>query len=161
MEKEARNYKKQRKRITPEICEHLQLLMAGGADATKAAGIIGISASRASMIKLSGFDYEVYREKCAEEHEKRQKKAAETPAEQLPGQVTMELTEDGSPVTVEKPAEEEQGSMMRFLAAMVDRIIRVEKGHNDTELILLSNINDRLDRLNNTLCQLIRAVRHE
>ena len=144
MEKEARNYKKQRKRITPEICEHLQLLMAGGADATKAAGIIGISASRASMIKLSGFDYDMYREKCAEEHEKRQKKAAETPAEQLPGQVTMELTEDGSPVRIPEPnAEDRTVKLMRFQAAQVDKLVL------------------KLDHLNDTLGQILRAVRHE
>ena len=84
---------------------------------------------------------ELKAEKARKEREKNRKAAEEKPAEEperepeVPGQICMEL----------EPKQEmsEQTKLMRFQAAQVDKLIM------------------KLDRLNDTLSMILRAVRNE
>ena len=85
-------------------------------------------------------------EKARKEREKNRKAAAiqeklDELAEEmrpLPGQIRMEL-----PETPEKPEMSEQVKMMRFMAGQVDKLVL------------------KLDHINDTLSQILRAVRRE
>lgn len=85
-------------------------------------------------------------EKARKEREKNQKAAKiqerlDELAEEmrpLPGQIRMEL-----PETPEKPEMSEQVKMMRFMAGQVDKLVL------------------KLDHINDTLSQILRAVRRE
>ena len=151
MEKEA----KKNRPITEEVCRQLQLMMAGGADGKEAARLVGISQGRASRIKKANFDLATYREndRREREEEKRRKEqpAEEQAEEQVPGQIAMDLT----------PAEEKeetlgdmQTKMMRFQAEMTGKLTRAIV-ENTTMLIT------KLDRLNDTMSMILRAVRKE
>ena len=68
----------------------------------------------------------------------------EKPAEEVPGQLQMELTVAPEPKPVEGiQLEIDQAKMMRFLAGQVDKLYM------------------KLDTINNTLCMILRAVRKE
>lgn len=148
MEKEA----KKNRPITEEVCRQLQLMMAGGADGVEAARLVGISQSRASRIKKAGFDLATYREndrREREEEKRRKEQPAEEPAEdQVPGQIAMDLT------PAEKPEMSDQTKMMRFQAEMTGKIV---KAIEDNAVML----NTKLDKLNDTLSMILRAVRKE
>ena len=66
----------------------------------------------------------------------------------MPGQIRMDLTPE------EKPEMSEQVKMMRFQAHQADRIV---KAIEENAVML----NTKLDRLNDTLCMILRAVRKE
>jgi len=140
---------KERVNITKELCEHVRILAAGGASNQKAAEITGASAATISRIKAAGFDLETFRKntekRVAEENEAARPAAAE---EQVPGQIRMDLTPE------EKPEMSEQVKMMRFQAHQADRIV---KAIEENAVML----NTKLDRLNDTLCMILRAVRKE
>lgn len=68
-------------------------------------------------------------------------------AEELPGQIRMDLTP-------EKPEMSDQTKLMRFQAHQADRIV---KAIEENAVML----NTKLDRLNDTLCMILRAVRKE
>ena len=156
MEKEA----KKNRPITEEVCRQLQLMMAGGADGVEAARLVGISQGRASKIKKANFDLATYRENDRMDRELERKRkeaqAEEQPAEeQVPGQIAMDLTpaEDKKPEA--KTAEmSEQVKLMRFQAEMTGKIV---KAIEDSAVML----NTKLDRLNDTLSMILRAVRKE
>lgn len=144
------------KRNTPDqaICNHARILIAGGANNELAAEMLGIGKSTVQKIRQAGFDVEKYRQLKQQEKERVAEKAAKqpegkepkewkrwtppaecvAPEEQVQGQLQMELPE-------KEP--EGQAKQFRFQAAMMDRII--------TEL----------DRINDTLSQLVRAIRKE
>ena len=149
MEKEA----KKNRPITEEVCRQLQLMMAGGADGVEAARLVGISQSRASRIKKAGFDLATYRENDRREREEQEKRKKEPQAEehaeeQVPGQIAMDLT------PAEKPEMSDQTKMMRFQAEMTGKIV---KAIEDSTVML----NTKLDRLNDTLSMILRAIRKE
>ena len=86
-------------------------------------------------------------EKARQEREKNRAPAEEPAEEQVPGQIAMELEP-------EKPEMSDQTKMMRFQAAQVDKLI-VQYGQ------WMDVINMRLEKLNDTMSMVLRAVRKE
>jgi len=144
---------KVRPNIDQALCNHARILMAGGAATGMAAELLGIGKSTVQKTRQAGFDAEKYQQmKQAEKEKTEQKKEliaeikdpkewkrwpkpAEQPAEeQVPGQICMDLKQ-------KEP--EEQGKAYRFQAAMVDRIVM------------------EMDKINDTLSMLLRAMRKE
>lgn len=157
-----------RTQITETVCKQAQLMRRGGANQTEIGKLLGVNPCTISRIEAAGFDLETYqanrkaqREKekaakrpavelvydaeIAEEYRKEQEAKA---AEELPGQLRMDLT------TEEKPEMTDQVKMMRFQAHQADRIV---KAIEENAVML----NTKLDRLNDTLCMILRAVRKE
>lgn len=100
-------------------------------------------------------EYEAYKKDKAEKQRAREKEKAERkdpPAEEkepeVPGQIRMDLEP-------EKPQEAaDPVKMMRFQAQMTERIV---KAVGDSQVLICM----KLDKLNDTLCQILRAVRRE
>ena len=157
-----------RTQITETVCKQAQLMRRGGANQTEIGKLLGVNPCTISRIEAAGFDLETYqtnrkaqREKekaakrpavelvydpgIAEEYRKEQEAKA---AEELPGQLKMDLTPE------EKPEMTDQVKMMRFQAHQADRIV---KAIEENAVML----NTKLDRLNDTLCMILRAVRKE
>lgn len=99
-------------------------------------------------------DYETYKKEKAQKQRTREKKKAEkqeAPAEeQVPGQIRMEIPEKPEGVILRAKWADEmseelpsQVKMMRFQAAQVDKLMM------------------KLDRLNDTMNMILRAVRRE
>ena len=138
--------KKERTQITQGLCDHVKILLAGGANLNKAAEITGTGHATISRIKAAGFNAETYRQNQLKKKEK-EKKVAE---EQLTGQMQMDLQAAEEP----KAEMSDQTKLMRFQAHQADKIIGQMMVNNDALLM-------KLDRLNDTLCQILRAVRKE
>ena len=141
-------------RITEQICKQAQLMRKGGANQTEIGKLLGVNPCTISRIEAAGFDFDKYTENLRARKMKETMKAEE-PAEQISGQMEMDLTQ------AEKPEMSEQVKMMRFQAAQADRILKkteeaAEKISGD--LVIL---NTTLDRINDTLCMLLRAIRRE
>ncbi|MBO7663884.1 MAG: hypothetical protein J6U01_10990 [Clostridia bacterium] len=142
--------KKERTQITQGLCDHVKILLAGGANVNKAAEITGTGHATISRIKAAGFSAETYRKNQLKQKEK-EKKVAE---EQLTGQMQMDLQ-----AAEEQKAEmSDQTKLMRFQAAQADKICeKITK----QAVIINETLLVKLDRLNDTLCQILRAVRKE
>ena len=126
--------KKIRTVVTQAMCDHAKILLAGGAKTVQAAEILGVGESTVYRMKRAGFSAEKYNENKEKEQKGRltaDPVKMELQQAELPGQIKMEL-----PVK----ETEEQTKMMRFQAAMVDRLI-VE-----------------MDKFNDTLNQFLRAM---
>lgn len=124
--------KEKRTIIDRELCEKVRVLMLHGLGPKKTAEMLGIGKATVYRIKDAGYDPERYN--VNRKQEQRQAEPQEVAEEQVPGQMEMEL------VTAEKKTD---GSMMRFQAAMVDRLI------------------SELDKINDTLNMFLRVMRHE
>ena len=141
--------------ITEQICKQIQLMRKGGANQTEIGLLLGINPSTVSRIEKAGFDVKTYlenkrlaREKekaakavtvelvydptIAEEYRREQEQKAE---EQVPGQMEMDLTP--------KSEMSETTKMMRFQAHQVDKLYM------------------KLETINDTLSQILRALRKE
>ena len=81
-------------------------------------------------------------EKARKEREKARKAKPEAAEEQVAGQITMQLDPEEE-IIDEKPEMSEQVKMMRFQAAQVEKICA------------------KLDKLNDTMSMVLRAVRRE
>lgn len=136
---------KERTVINQALCDHVKILLAGGAGAKKAAEMLSIGSSTVHRIKQYGFNAEAY--KTATEKRMADAKHEKTfaaggtysgGAAEMSSQITMDNLQP-----VEVINKEQQTSQMRFQAAMMDKLI--------TEL----------DKLNDTLNMLIRATRRE
>ena len=129
--------------ITEQICRQAQLMRKGGANQAQVAELLGINNSTVSRIEAAGFDFKTYTEQRKarrEKEEARKRQAEEQQAEekaQVPGQIEMDLT------PVEKQEMSDQTKLMRFQASQVDKLIT------------------KLDRLNDTLSMILRAVRRD
>lgn len=114
-------------------------------------------------------EYEAYKKDKAEKQRAREKKKAERkdpPAEEkepeVPGQIRMDLSgaeQKYTTVQVQIPANEplvlvNEQKMMRFQAQMTDRIV---KAVGDSQVLICM----KLDKLNDTLCQILRCMRKE
>ncbi len=127
-----------RTQVNDQICKQIQLMLKGGAKQSEIGELLGIHPSTVSKIAKAGFSTEKYLENKKAEREK-EKKAVEEPKdaeEQVPGQIEMELT-------TERQEMSDQTKMMRFQAAQVDKLVL------------------KLDHINDTLCQILRAIRKE
>ena len=152
--------KKGKVQITEQICRQVQLMRKGGANQTQVAELLRINSSTVSRLEAAGFDLQTYTEnrKIRRERERKRNQPAVTltisaeelraTEEQVPGQMEMDLTR------VEKPEMSDQTKMMRFQAHQADEIMK--KMDECTVQICA-----KLDRLNDTLSMILRAVRKE
>ena len=153
---------KERLTITQGLCDHIRILLNGGADMQRAAELTGISQATVSRIKAAGFDAGKYAEnnerRRADEQNKKKPRAEELTDEeynnlinkikhsefdQVPGQLTMDLPKQES--------EKDKAAMMRFLAGKNDENKRLIISYMDALAVKLTTIND-------TMCQILRAV---
>ena len=145
--------------VTEQICRQAQLMRKGGANQAQVAELLGINNSTVSRMEAAGFNYEKYIEmrRIRREREKKQKEKpkveltvsseelAETEEEQVPGQIRMIL----APAEILQKAEDKKTEtadltkLMRFQAGQVDKLMM------------------KLDKLNDTLSMILRAVRKE
>ena len=147
--------KKERTQITQELCDHVRILLAGGANLNKAAEITKTGHATISRIKAAGFDAEVYRQNKLKRTEKKKSEVVLTiNHEELDGQMKMDLQDAEEP----KAEMSDQTKLMRFQAHQADKIC--EKITNQA-VIINETMMVKLDRLNDTLCQILRAVRKE
>ena len=144
---------KKRTEVDEKLCRHVEILMKGGANGVEVSQMLGISPITVSRIKNAGFNYEAFLERNQLRREKERKKEEAPAEEQVLGQMEMDL----------KPAEEKkheetlgdmQTKMMRFQAHQADEIM---KKMDECTVQLLT----KLDRLNDTLSMILRAVRKE
>ena len=176
--------KKERPNIDQALCNHARILMAGGATTGMAADMLGIGKSTVQKMRQAGFDagkYQqmkqqekekaakatvemVYDQSIAEQYRKEQAAKAE---EQCPGQMMIELPppftdkqkkemfakycEGINKAAIEK---EEKNEIYRFIAAMVDKL-------NRGQAEVMDDLCMKIDKLNDTLSQLVRALRKE
>ena len=142
--------KKDRTVITQELCDHVKILLAGGATTLKAAEITKTGHATISRIKKAGFSAEVYKQNTIQQREKKTEPEEKTEPEQVPGQIRMDLTQAEEP----KTEMSDQTKMMRFLAGRLDVI---EK----SQAVGVDVISMKLDKLNDTLSMILRAIRKE
>lgn len=145
--------------ITEAICKQALLMRRGGANQTEIGKLLGINPCTVSRMEKAGFDFLTYQanQKLRREKERMPKAvihvkaqdviAAVNAEEQVPGQLEMDLTP-------EKPEMSDQTKLMRFQAHQADRIV---KAIEENAVML----NTKLDRLNDTLCMILRAIRKE
>lgn len=87
--------------------------------------------------------------------EEREPEKVDTPAEeQVPGQIEMELAEEKKPEEHDETLGDMQIKMMRFQAEMTTKMIKAIEAA-EVQICM------KLDRLNDTMCMLLRAVRKE
>ena len=149
---------KTKMQITEQICKQIRLMRKGGANQTEIGALLGINPSTVSRIEKAGFDVEKYlenkrlareKEKAAKEkttvelvydpsiaEEYRREQEAKAAEEQVPGQMEMDLKPKQAEMS-------EQTKMMRFLAGQMDRLYM------------------KMETINDTLSQILRAVRKE
>jgi len=151
-----------RTQITEAICKQAQLMRKGGANQTEIGKLLGVNPCTISRIEKAGFDFKQYQELLKERRAKERKQAEEQEkAEELPGQMRMEIPEKvvgvqmnttyADEISREYP---ERVKLMRFQAHQADRIV---KAIEENAVML----NTKLDRLNDTLSMILRAVRKE
>ena len=137
-------------KVTAEKCRHARRMFESGMKIREIAEIIGLSESVISKLKNIGWDVEAYLNKKKEDNRRAASRKTtvelvydpsiaeeyrrEQAEKQLKGQIEMDLTEA-------KPEMSDQVKMMRFIASQVDKLAL------------------KLDHINDTLNQLIRAVR--
>ena len=144
-----------RMRIDGQICKQAQLMRKGGASQSEVAQLLGVNACTISRIEAAGFDLKTYEENRKERRAKENRRAEEpqevTAEEQVPGQIRMVF---GKTETPEAPAMSDQTKMMRFLAGRLDVI---EK----SQAVGVDIISMKLDKLNDTMSMVLRAIRKE
>ena len=146
--------KKERTQITQGLCDHVKILLAGGANLNKAAEITGTGHATISRIKAAGFSAEVYRQNQLKQKAKKPEVVLTINHEELDGQMKMDLQDAEEP----KAEMSDQIKLMRFQAAQADKICeKITK----QAIIINETMMVKLDRINDTLCQILRAVRKE
>lgn len=146
--------KKERTQITQELCDHVKILLAGGANIDKAAQITKTGHATVSRIKAAGFDAEVYRQQQQKRQAKKKPEVVLTiNHEELDGQMKMDLQ------AAEEPKEmSDQIKLMRFQAAQADKIYeKITK----QAIIINETMMTKMDRIYDMLGQILRAVRKE
>ena len=154
---------KERLNVTQGLCDHVQILMKGGATAKTAGFLTGISQSTVSRIMAAGYDAEQFKanteQRRVEEQRKRKQKLVEVDGGLMTEEESkeyMKMKEElhclrAQEKTDQVPgqmhmdlpgpdSQQDMNKMMRFQAAQVDKIIM------------------KLDQLNNNVCQMLRAV---
>ena len=154
--------KTERRPVDEKMCRQVQLLLGGGATGEEAAEIVGVSTGTISRIRKAGFDMETFR-KNTEERREREKKAAQEqqePAEELPGQISMDLQQ-----AEEKPEMSDTVKLMRFLAGRFDalekRLEAAEKERQgDTAALAgwIVNVCTAVGKTNDYMGQILRKM---
>ena len=141
---------KKKAQITDQICRQAQLMRKAGANQTEIGKLLGVNPCTVSRMEAAGFDLQRYTEMRKERREKERKQAEEPEKdaeEQVPGQIRMDLEP-------EKPEMSDQTKMMRFLAG---RFELIEK----SQALGMEMLRMEIDKLNDTLSMILRAVRKE
>lgn len=125
----------ERTTIDQALCRKVQILLNGGATGQEVAKMENISEGTVSRIRKAGFSAEQYRENTRKRVLKEKQKEQE-PAEELPGQIEMELPHEPKEMS-------DQTKLMRFQAAQVEKLLL------------------RMDRIDDTLHMILRVVRKE
>lgn len=133
--------KKERTQITQGLCDHVKILLAGGANLNKAAEITGTGHATISRIKAAGFSAEVYRQNQLKQKAKKPEVVLTINHEELAGQMKMDL-QDAEETKAEMS---DQTKLMRFQAGQAGKIIE-QMQVNVTALLT------KMDRINDTLC---------
>ena len=175
---------KERTVITQELCDHVKALLAGGLTLPNAAKFAKIGEATVGRIKAAGFDAAKYaadtdRRRIQAQNRKADKRIKDWQAEakkqeeQMPGQIEMDLTEKkpkSYQETLEKYCmeaglDDRDKKLMRFEAAMVDKILKamdedVNKSFiaTKTDFILdvMQRQNEKLDKIIDMLGQVLR-----
>ena len=135
---------KERLTIDQALCDLVRYVLQGGANVQRAAKMTGASTATISRIRAAGFSADRYMEntkqRLKDERIQQRLEAQEMKSlePEVPGQMKMEL-----PAEEQKPEMTEQAKMMRFQAAQVDKLYMM------------------LNRINENLSQLLRAIRKE
>lgn len=146
--------KKERVVIDQKMCRMVELMLKGGAAPKEISEQLNISKTTVSRIKSAGFSAEQYeKDKTQRVIEEKTKATAEEQPErepEVPGQMQMQLPVDymaaakiEREISTEKPEQNDQAKMMRFVAAQVDKVIM------------------KLDQIYNMQSMILRAVRKE
>ena len=150
---------KKKVQITEQICRQAQLMRKGGANQLQVAELLGINGSTVSRIEAAGFDFKTYTEnrKARREKEEARKRETDEPQaeEQVTGQIRMDLDYTKGVINPEMlPYEFDQTKLMRFQAGQVEKVI-------GQMMVNLDAILMKMDRLNDTMSMILRAVRKE
>ena len=143
---------KERLVIDQALCDLVRYVLQGGANVKEAAKMTGASTATISRIRAAGYSADRYMENTKQrlKDERIQQRLeaqgmtdhgsefANFTKDALKGQLKMEL-----PAEEQKPEMSEQAKMMRFQAAQVDKLYMM------------------MNRINDNLCQLLRAIRKE
>ena len=150
--------KKEKTKITQELCRKVQIMLAG-AKAKEVAGLLGISETTVSRIKAAGFSAEQYEKNTAArkaEEKKPEVVLKPFPVDPLPaeeqcaGQISMEELQKAEE---QKPEMSDTVKLMRFLAGKFDEM---EKKRAAGELEI--SIMTRIDRMTDYLAQILRKM---
>ena len=125
----------ERTTIDQALCRKVQILLNGGATGQEVAKMENISEGTVSRIRKAGFSAEQYRENTRKRVLKEKQKEQE-PAEELPGQIEMELPQETKEMS-------DKTKLMRFQAAQVEKLLL------------------RMDRIDDTLHMILRCIRSE
>jgi len=140
--------KKERVVIDQKMCRMVELMLKGGAAPKEISEQLNISKTTISRIKSAGFSAEQYeKDKTQRVIEEKTKATAEEQPErepEVPGQMQMELPVDymeaakiEREISTEKPEQNDQAKMMRFVAAQVDKVImKLDQIYNMESMIL-------------------------
>jgi len=132
--------------ITQDLCRKVQVMLKG-TTIKETAKLLGVGESTIGRIKQAGFDVEQYR-KITDARKEKKLTTEEQQDQQVPGQLEMDL-EEKQPSTFEEAMaqksaffglEERDKRYMRFEAAQVEKIL------------------EKLDKINDNLCQLLRRT---
>ena len=159
--------KKEKTKITQELCRKVQIMLAG-AKMGEVAKLLGISKTTVSRIKAAGFDPEQYARNTqkrveeenkinfpltvekVEETEDGVKVTARQAEEQCAGQISMEDLQ----AEAQKPEMSDTVKLMRFLAGKFT--------DNAADVAALAQwivkVISTLDKINDNLCQILRKM---
>ena len=149
--------KKEKTKITQELCRKVQIMLAG-AKAKEVAGLLGISETTVSRIKAAGFSAEQYeKNNAARKAEEKKPEVVLKPfpvdpppaEEQCAGQISMEDLQKEE----QKQEMSDTVKLMRFLAGKFDEM---EKKRAAGELEI--SIMTRIDRMTDYLAQILRKM---
>lgn len=141
-----------------KTAEKAKMLAEIGFEISVIAEKLGYSESAMRKLSRDGFDLDKYLERKKMENkaqkiakDREAEPAEENPAEeQVPGQIEMDL-EAAKP---EKAEMSDQTKMMRFIAEQIDKV-------RLTTAVSVNALRIQIDRLNDTLGMILRAVRKE
>ena len=141
--------KKERVVIDQKMCRMVELMMKGGASTSEISEQMKISKATISRIKTAGFSALQYAANTALRVQNAKAGTWVPEAEEVEGQIQMEMPVDYTAakiereISTEKPEQNDQVKMMRFVAGQVEKLIM------------------KLDQIYNMQSMILRAVRKE
>ena len=136
--------------VNQELCRKVEIMLKG-AKSGEVAALLGISKATVSRIKAAGFDPEQYARNTQKRVEEENRAAAEPEAEQLTGQMEMDLqvAEELPPVVMTE--EDLQKKMMRFLGGKTEEL-------KENTKMCAADIGVMLAKIGDYLAQILRKL---